>query len=74
MILATLAAIGAMVIAALVLTIADLYLVGHGYQPIDREVLSIPDAGVSMGLADILLLLTAISTWCVIWRLQRRRG
>ena len=68
----TAAALVAIAVVLLVVTIADLYLVGHGYPPINREVLSWPDAGVSLSLADILLLLIGLSTWCVTWFVLRR--
>ena len=74
LILSTLAAFGAMVIVVLVVTIADLYLVGHGYQSINQEVLSWPGAGVSMSPAGIAMLLVGLSTWLVTWYLLRRNA
>ena len=71
-ILPTLAALVSLFVAVIVITIADLYLVGHGYQSINREVLSWPGAGVSMSFADIFLLLVGLSTWCVTWFFLRR--
>lgn len=68
----TAAALVSLAIVVLVITIADLYLVGHGLQPINREVLTWPGAGVSLGLADILLLLIGLSTWFITWFLVRR--
>ena len=71
LVLSTLAAFVAAVVAVLLLTIADLYLVGHGHASINREWIS--SAGVSMSLADILLLLAALGAWCVIWFVLRPR-
>lgn len=68
----TAAALVSLAIVVLVITIADLYLVGHGLQPINREVLSWPAVEMSLGLADILLLLVGLSTWCITWFLMRR--
>lgn len=74
LILATLAAFVCMIVAVLILTIADLYLVGHGYMSVNQELLSWSGAGVSMSLADVFLLLTGLSAWCATWFLLRRRA
>ena len=66
------AAIGAAVVAALVLTIADLYLTGHGHASISREIIAWPPAGIYLSLADVLMLLAAAATAIVAWlRLPR---
>ena len=69
---ATAAALVSIAVVVLFVTFVDLYLVGHGREPINREVLSWPGAGVSLSLADILLLLIGLSTWCIAWFLMRR--
>lgn len=74
LVFSTLAALGTMLIVVLVLTIADLYLVGHGYPSINRELLTWPGVGTSMSLADILLLLPGLAAWCVTWFLLRRNA
>ena len=69
---ASAAALVSIAIVLIVVTIADLYLVGHGLQPINREMLAWPGVGVSLSLADILLLLIGLSTWFITWCLVRR--
>ena len=63
------AGIGAAIVSALVVTVIDLYLTGHGYGSITREVLTWAPAGVHLSIGDIGMLVTAIaaavSTWCL---------
>lgn len=73
LIVSTLAACGAMLLVVLVIAIADLYRVGHGHQPINRELLVLPGAGVSLGLADIILVAVGLATWIAIFRLRAWR-
>lgn len=68
LVLSTLAAFVAMMVTVLILTVADLYLVGHGHQSINQALLTCPAAGISMSRADIFLLLAGLAAWCVTWR------
>ena len=72
LVLSTLATLVAIFVTVLILAIVDLYLVGHGYPSINREMLTWPRAGISMSRADIFLLLAGLAAWCVTWRLLRR--
>lgn len=62
----------AAVTVALVVTIADLYLVGHGYRSVQREVLTWPRAGVHLSPAGIVLLLSSFGAGVATWFLMRR--
>ena len=61
------AGIGAAIVAALIVTVIDLYLTGHGYGSITREVVTWAQAGVHLSIGDAGMLVTAIaaavSTW-----------
>ena len=57
----TIVAIVAAFITAIVVTIADLYLTGHGYPSISREVLP------AMSPADVLLLGVTLAAWLGTW-------
>lgn len=61
------AGVGAAIVAALTATVIDLYLTGHGYGSISREVITWAPAGVQLSIGDIGMLVTAIaaavSTW-----------
>ena len=65
--ISTAAGIGAAFVAALVVTLLDLYLTGHGYASITREVVTWARGGVHLSLGDIAMLGTglavAVSTW-----------
>jgi len=64
------AGIGAAVVAALIVTVIDLYVTGHGYGSITREVISLAQAGVHLSIGDLGMLITAIavavSTWYLV--------
>ena len=61
------AGIGAAVVAALVVTVIDLYLTGHGYGSITREVITWVPGGVHLSIGDISMLaamiVVSVSTW-----------
>ena len=68
------AAAVAAVVIALALTLVDLYLTGHGYASINREVISMPSAGIHLSPSDVGLLVGAIVAGVVAWfRLRRAR-
>lgn len=64
------AGIGAAVVAALIVTVIDLYVTGHGYGSITHEVITLADAGVHLSAGDVAMLITAvvaaISTWYLV--------
>ena len=64
------AGIGAAVVAALIVTVIDLYVTGHGYGSITREVITLAQAGVHLSIGDLGMLITAIavavSTWYLV--------
>ena len=68
----TAAGIGAAVVAALVAAVVDMYLTGHGYGSITREVITWDPGGVHLSIGDVCLLVAAIvaavSTWHFIGR------
>ncbi|MFH1603091.1 MAG: hypothetical protein ABIH03_04215 [Pseudomonadota bacterium] len=67
LVVSTVAGFGAGVVAALVVTVIDLYLTGHGYGSITCEVITWSQAGVHLSIGDLVMLMTvivaAVSTW-----------
>jgi hypothetical protein len=65
--ISTAAGIGAGIAAALIVAVIDLYLTGHGYDSITREVITWEQAGVHLSIGDLGMLITmivaAVSTW-----------
>ena len=65
--ISTAAGIAAAVVAALVITVIDLYVTGQGYGSITREVITWDPAGVHLSIGDvamfIAMIVVAISTW-----------
>ncbi|MES2482942.1 MAG: hypothetical protein V4609_13165 [Pseudomonadota bacterium] len=61
------AGFGALVLAAFVVTLIDLYMTGHGYPSITREVITWDPAGVHMSIGDVGMLsamvVAAVSIW-----------
>jgi hypothetical protein len=61
------AGIGAAVVTALVVTAIDLYVTGHGYGSITREVITWVPGGVHLSIGDVCMLVAMIvassSTW-----------
>jgi hypothetical protein len=70
--ISTAAGIGAAVVAALVVTVIDLYVTGHGYGSITREVITWVPGGVHLSIGDVGMLVAVIvvsvSTWYFIGR------
>jgi hypothetical protein len=66
------AGIGTAVVAALVVTVIDLYVTGHGYGSITREVITWGPGGVHLSIGDVCMLVAVIvvssSTWYFIGR------
>lgn len=65
--ISTAAGIGAAVVAALVVTVIDLYVTGHGYGSITREVITWVPGGVHLSIGDVGMLfaviVVSVSTW-----------
>lgn len=58
-----------MVLAAVVITLIDLYMTGHGYGSITREVITWDPAGVHMSIGDIAMLTAMVVAAVSIWYL-----
>ena len=54
------AAVGAGVAAALLVALIDLYITGHGYGSITREVITWEPAGVHLSIGDLAMLMTMV--------------
>jgi hypothetical protein len=61
------AGIGAGIVAAIIVTVIDLYITGHGYGSITREIITWTPAGVHLSIGDLVMLVTVVavagSTW-----------
>jgi hypothetical protein len=72
------AGVAAAVAAALLVTVLDLYLTGHGYASVTREVITWAQAGMHLSIADLGMLVTgvvvAVSTWHLSGKDGRNRG
>jgi hypothetical protein len=68
--ISTAAGIGAAVVAALIVTVVNLYLTGHGYGSITREVITWAQAGVHLSIGDLGMLITAIAVAVSTWYLS----
>jgi hypothetical protein len=64
------AGIGAGIVAAIVLTVADLYLAGHGYGSTMRESITWAPAGVHMSIGDVVMLGTVAGVAGTTWYLS----
>jgi hypothetical protein len=60
------------VLVALVLTVADLYLTGHGYRSLGAPFLDAPAVGVHLSLADVLFLGAVVLAAAMTWRSMTR--
>lgn len=65
------AGIGAGVVAAIALAVIELYLSGHAYGSIMREMIQWDSAGVHLSLADIVLLLAVFGAAALTWSVQK---
>jgi len=57
------------VVAALIVAVIDLYLTGHGYGSITREVITWAPAGVHLSIGDLGMLATVIVVAVLTWHL-----
>jgi hypothetical protein len=62
------AGVGVAVLAALVLTVIDLYQAGHGQPQLSRPWLDVAELGVHLSRADIVFLLAAVLGAWLTWR------
>lgn len=60
------------ILSALIITIVDIYLSGHGYAGLTREYLTWSAAGVHLSMGDIIMLATALLAAMLTWRLCGR--
>jgi hypothetical protein len=65
------AGFAALLIAAFVVTLMELYLTGHGYGSITREVITWEPAGVHMSISDLAMLTAMIVAAVSVWFLLR---
>ena len=56
--------------AALIVTVIDLYVTGHGYGSITREVITFAQAGVHLSIGDLAMLITAVVAAVATWYLM----
>jgi len=68
------AAFGVAVLVAIVLTVVDLYLAGHGKPPLGRPWLDLDNVGVHLSRADVMFLLASVLTAGFTWRLTAGGG
>jgi hypothetical protein len=66
------AGVAAAIAAALLLTVLDLYLTGHGHPSVTREVITWAHAGVHLSIADLGMLVTGIAVAALTWYLARQ--
>ena len=62
-----LASLAVAVTVAIGAALLDLYLSGHGYGSVSREVIHWPAYGVHLSPADIVLLAAAIAAGLLVW-------
>lgn len=60
--------IGAAILSALIVVLADLYLTGHGFPSIRREIVSWEPVGVFLSAGDIGFLMASIIATIITWR------
>jgi hypothetical protein len=67
--ISTAAGIGAGVVAAVIVTVIDLYVTGHDYGSITREVITWAQAGVHLSIGDLAMLITVVVVAGLTWYL-----
>ena len=67
--ISTAAGIGAGVVAAIIVTLIDLYITGHGYGSITREIITWTSAGVHLSIGDLIMLVTVVAVAGLVWYL-----
>jgi len=62
------AGLGVAVLVAMALTVADLYLGGHGQPLLSRQWLDVDELGIHLSRADVVFLLAAVLGAGLAWR------
>ena len=66
------AGIAAAVLAAVAITVIDLYLTGHGYDSITREFITWTPADVHLSVGDLVMLFSVIAAAGMTWNVSGR--
>jgi len=61
------AGLGAALVTALVAAVIELYLTGHGYGSINREIITLAPAGVHLSIGDVGVLAAGIAAALATW-------
>jgi hypothetical protein len=56
------------ILVAIVLTVVDLYLAGHGHRQLSAPLLDMPSLGIHLSLADVVFLSAAALAAAITWR------
>ena len=67
------AGLASAVVVAVALAVVDLYLTGHGLQPLNTPLLDWSAAGIHLSLADLIFLGAAALAAAITWRLTAAR-
>jgi hypothetical protein len=67
------AGLASAVLVAVALAVVDLYLTGHGLQPLSTPLLNWSAAGIHLSLADLIFLGAAALAAAITWRLTAAR-
>jgi hypothetical protein len=62
------AGVGSAVVVAIAITIVDLYLTGHGLEPLNAPLVDWPAGGIHLSLADMIFLGAAALAAAITWR------
>ncbi|HEX6107347.1 MAG TPA: hypothetical protein VFZ26_17295 [Gemmatimonadales bacterium] len=72
--LSLMAGIGSAVVVAVVIAIVDIYLTGHGLQPLNSPWLEWPAWGIHLSPADAIFLVAAALAAAIVWRRSAGSG
>jgi hypothetical protein len=67
-VLCLLAGMASAVVVAIALAVVDLYLTGHGLEPLSAPLLEWSAAGIHLSLADLIFLVAAALAAAITWR------
>jgi hypothetical protein len=68
LLLSLLAGLGSAILVAIALAVVDLYLTGHGFQPLSAPLLDWAGGGIHLSLADLIFLAAAAIAAAIAWR------
>ena len=68
------AAVVAAVATAIAVAVLDLYLTGHGYSSVMKEIITWEPGGVHLSLGDVVMLLAFAAAAGLTWRLSADRA